>query len=90
MRRSVRHNETSRGQCVRRTRCSRWCSAAARRGAGGRERGAADPREASFQRLFEEFSAPIYNYVLRMVADPIAPPTSRRTRSSRPTESSTR
>ena len=29
----------------------------------------ADPREAEFQRLFEEFSAPIYNYVLRMVAD---------------------
>jgi RNA polymerase sigma factor (sigma-70 family) len=33
-------------------------------------RGAVDPREARFQRLFEEFSAPIYNYVLRMVADP--------------------
>ena len=27
-------------------------------------------REASFDRLFEEFSAPIYNYVLRMVGDP--------------------
>ena len=26
-------------------------------------------REAGFDRLFEEFSAPIYNYVLRMVAD---------------------
>ncbi len=32
-------------------------------------RRAVDPREAEFQRLFEEFSAPIYNYVLRMVAD---------------------
>ena len=26
--------------------------------------------EAEFARLFEEFSAPIYNYVLRMVGDP--------------------
>ena len=26
-------------------------------------------REAAFDRLFEEFSAPIFNYVLRMVAD---------------------
>jgi RNA polymerase sigma factor (sigma-70 family) len=33
-------------------------------------RGAADPRESQFQRLFEEFSAPLHNYVLRMVADP--------------------
>jgi RNA polymerase sigma-70 factor, ECF subfamily len=32
-------------------------------------RGAVDPREQAFARLFEEFSAPIYNYVLRMVAD---------------------
>ncbi len=32
-------------------------------------RPAADPREIEFGRLFEEFSAPIYNYVLRMVAD---------------------
>jgi RNA polymerase sigma-70 factor (ECF subfamily) len=32
-------------------------------------RPAVDPREAEFGRLFEEFSAPIYNYVLRMVAD---------------------
>ena len=31
---------------------------------------AVDRREARFARLFEEFSAPIYNYVLRMVADP--------------------
>jgi len=30
---------------------------------------AADRREAEFARLFDEFSAPIYNYVLRMVAD---------------------
>ncbi len=29
----------------------------------------ADPRESEFAVLFEEFSAPIYNYVLRMVAD---------------------
>lgn len=27
-------------------------------------------REATFDRLFEEFSSPIYNYVLRMVGDP--------------------
>ena len=27
-------------------------------------------REESFQRLFEEFSSPVYNYLLRMVADP--------------------
>lgn len=33
-------------------------------------RAAIDPREAEFARLFEEFSSPIYNYVLRMVADP--------------------
>lgn len=32
-------------------------------------RPAIDPREAEFARLFEEFSSPIYNYVLRMVAD---------------------
>jgi RNA polymerase sigma-70 factor, ECF subfamily len=31
---------------------------------------AMDRREAEFARLFEEYSAPIYNYVLRMVADP--------------------
>jgi RNA polymerase sigma-70 factor, ECF subfamily len=29
----------------------------------------ADLREDAFARLFDEFSAPIYNYVLRMVAD---------------------
>ncbi len=28
-----------------------------------------DAREAEFSHLFEEFSAPIYNYVLRMVGD---------------------
>jgi RNA polymerase sigma-70 factor (ECF subfamily) len=28
-----------------------------------------DDREAAFARLFDEFSAPIFNYVLRMVAD---------------------
>ena len=28
-----------------------------------------DAREAAFAALFEEFNAPIYNYVLRMVAD---------------------
>jgi RNA polymerase sigma factor (sigma-70 family) len=33
-------------------------------------RAAADPREAEFARLFEEYSSPIYNYVLRMVGDP--------------------
>lgn len=27
-------------------------------------------REETFQRLFDEFSSPIYNYLLRMVADP--------------------
>lgn len=32
-------------------------------------RHATDEREAEFARLFEEYSAPIYNYVLRMVAD---------------------
>jgi RNA polymerase sigma-70 factor (ECF subfamily) len=32
-------------------------------------RRAVDPREAEFARIFEEFSSPIYNYVLRMVAD---------------------
>jgi RNA polymerase sigma-70 factor, ECF subfamily len=32
-------------------------------------RPATDHREARFARLFEEFSAPIYNYVLRMVGD---------------------
>ena len=32
-------------------------------------RRAVDPRELEFARLFEEYSAPIYNYVLRMVAD---------------------
>lgn len=32
-------------------------------------RGAVDPREQTFAQLFEEFSSPIYNYVLRMVAD---------------------
>ncbi|MDQ2941096.1 MAG: sigma-70 family RNA polymerase sigma factor, partial [Chloroflexota bacterium] len=26
-------------------------------------------RDAAFERLFDEFSAPIFNYVLRMVAD---------------------
>jgi RNA polymerase sigma-70 factor (ECF subfamily) len=31
---------------------------------------AAYEREREFAALFEEFSAPIYNYVLRMVADP--------------------
>jgi RNA polymerase sigma-70 factor (ECF subfamily) len=30
----------------------------------------ADPREAEFDRLFIEFSAPIYNYALRMIGDP--------------------
>jgi RNA polymerase sigma-70 factor (ECF subfamily) len=30
----------------------------------------ATPDRATFDRLFEEFSAPIYNYVLRMVGDP--------------------
>jgi RNA polymerase sigma-70 factor (ECF subfamily) len=33
-------------------------------------RHAVDDHEAAFARLFEEFSAPIYNYVLRMVGDP--------------------
>ncbi len=32
-------------------------------------RHAADSREAEFARLFEEYSAPIHNYVLRMVGD---------------------
>ncbi len=32
-------------------------------------RSAEASREASFDRLFEEYSAPIYNYVLRMVGD---------------------
>ena len=32
-------------------------------------RDAGEDREAAFAQLFEEFSAPIYNYVLRMVAD---------------------
>ena len=32
--------------------------------------GAADAREAEFARIFEEYSSPIYNYVLRMVSDP--------------------
>ncbi|HUH16658.1 MAG TPA: RNA polymerase sigma factor [Methylomirabilota bacterium] len=32
-------------------------------------RRAGDAREAEFAHLFEEFSAPIYNYVLRIVAD---------------------
>jgi RNA polymerase sigma-70 factor, ECF subfamily len=32
-------------------------------------RRAVDPLELEFARLFEEYSAPIYNYVLRMVAD---------------------
>lgn len=32
-------------------------------------RRATDAHEAEFARLFEEFSAPIFNYVLRMVAD---------------------
>jgi RNA polymerase sigma-70 factor (ECF subfamily) len=31
---------------------------------------ASDAREREFAALFEEFAAPIYNYVLRMVADP--------------------
>jgi len=30
---------------------------------------AEDDREAAFARLFDEFSAPIFNYVLRMVSD---------------------
>ncbi|MGH2455980.1 MAG: RNA polymerase sigma factor [Candidatus Limnocylindria bacterium] len=30
----------------------------------------ATPDRAAFDRLFEEFSAPIFNYVLRMVGDP--------------------
>ena len=29
-----------------------------------------DAHERAFAQLFEEYSAPIYNYVLRMVADP--------------------
>ncbi len=33
-------------------------------------RPADDAHERAFARLFEEYSAPIYNYVLRMVADP--------------------
>jgi RNA polymerase sigma-70 factor (ECF subfamily) len=32
-------------------------------------RRAVDPHEARFAQLFDEFSAPIYNYVLRMVGD---------------------
>jgi RNA polymerase sigma-70 factor (ECF subfamily) len=32
-------------------------------------RRSADAREVEFARLFDEYSAPIYNYVLRMVAD---------------------
>ena len=32
-------------------------------------RRAADPHEARFAQLFDEFSAPIFNYVLRMVGD---------------------
>lgn len=32
-------------------------------------RPATDPREVEFQRIFEEYSAPIYNYALRMVGD---------------------
>jgi len=39
-------------------------------GAPAVSRGAAEEREAQFAQLFDEFSAPIYNYVLRMVADP--------------------
>ena len=31
---------------------------------------AQDARELEFSRIFEEYSAPIYNYVLRMVSDP--------------------
>ena len=38
-----------------------WSAAVTRR--------AADLHDAAFARLFDEFSAPIYNYVLRMVAD---------------------
>ena len=30
----------------------------------------ADSQETAFAQLFDEFSAPIYNYVLRMVSDP--------------------
>jgi len=30
----------------------------------------ADPREAEFDRIFIEYSAPIYNYALRMIGDP--------------------
>ena len=33
-------------------------------------RRATDAREAEFAQLFDEFSAPIHNYVLRMVGDP--------------------
>ena len=45
--------------------------------------------EVRFAHLFEEFAAPIYNYVLRMVVrSRIVPPISPRTRSSRPTASS--
>ena len=33
-------------------------------------RPADDAHESAFAQLFEEYSAPIYNYVLRMVADP--------------------
>jgi RNA polymerase sigma factor (sigma-70 family) len=42
---------------------TRWVNAAV-------TRRAADAREAEFARIFEEYSSPIYNYVLRMVADP--------------------
>ena len=32
--------------------------------------GRSDARDAEFDRLFSEFSAPIYNYALRMIGDP--------------------
>jgi RNA polymerase sigma-70 factor, ECF subfamily len=38
-------------------------------GAGTVTRPSAEPRDTRFARLFEEFSSPIYNYVLRMVGD---------------------
>lgn len=34
------------------------------------ERGASDARKAEFDRIFTAYSAPIYNYALRMVGDP--------------------
>ena len=40
-----------------------WCATVMTRPTAG-------PRDIEFQRLFEEYSAPIYNYALRMVGDP--------------------